>query len=55
MQVVSDRPIERQVLDTKGDLGYAIYDINRKTDNALLQELTAVKGTIRVRSAGLTE
>lgn len=47
--------IERQVLDTKGDLGYAIYDINRKTDNALLQELTAVKGTIRVRSAGLTE
>jgi D-3-phosphoglycerate dehydrogenase len=47
--------IERQVLDTRGDLGYAIYDINRRFDDALLQELGAVKGSIRVRSAGLDE
>jgi D-3-phosphoglycerate dehydrogenase len=47
--------IERQVLDTRGDLGYAIFDINQKCDEALLKELSAIKGTIRVRGAGLAE
>lgn len=44
--------IERQVLDTRGDLGYAIYDINRACDPALLQELERIPHTVRVRTAG---
>ncbi|HEX4386728.1 MAG TPA: phosphoglycerate dehydrogenase [Myxococcales bacterium] len=43
--------IERQVLDTRGDLGYAIYDVNQACDEALLQELAKIPGTIRVRAA----
>jgi len=43
--------IERQVLDTRGDLGYAIYDVNQACDEALLQELARIQGTIRVRAA----
>jgi D-3-phosphoglycerate dehydrogenase / 2-oxoglutarate reductase len=43
--------IERQVLDTRGDLGYAIYDINRACDPELLAELERIPHTIRVRSA----
>jgi D-3-phosphoglycerate dehydrogenase / 2-oxoglutarate reductase len=43
--------IERQVLDTRGDLGYAIYDIDRDCDPTLLQELEKIPHTIRVRSA----
>lgn len=42
--------IERQVLDTRGDLGYAIYDINRDCDPALLRDLERIPHTIRVRS-----
>jgi D-3-phosphoglycerate dehydrogenase len=42
--------IERQVLDTRGDLGYAIYDINQSCDATLLSELTRVPHTIRVRA-----
>lgn len=42
--------IERQVLDTRGDLGYAIYDINRACDAALLEDLNRVHHTIRVRA-----
>ena len=42
--------IERQVLDTRGDLGYAIYDINQHCDAALMAELTRVPHTIRVRA-----
>ena len=43
--------IDRQVLDTRGDLGYAIYDINKDSnDPALLQELEQIPHTIRVRS-----
>ena len=42
--------IERQVLDTRGDLGYAIYDLNRSCDDALLKQLGAVPRTIRVRA-----
>jgi D-3-phosphoglycerate dehydrogenase / 2-oxoglutarate reductase len=41
--------IERQVLDTRGTLGYAIYDINRRCDDELLGKLRAVPHTIRVR------
>jgi D-3-phosphoglycerate dehydrogenase / 2-oxoglutarate reductase len=43
--------IERQVLDTRGDLGYAIYDINRPCDRELLSDLERIPHTIRVRSA----
>ena len=42
--------IERQVLDTRGDLGYAIYDINRNCDADLVRELERIPHTIRVRS-----
>ncbi|MFZ0685174.1 MAG: phosphoglycerate dehydrogenase [Terriglobales bacterium] len=45
--------IERQVLDTRGPLGYAIYDINRACDNSLLKKLRAVPHTIRVRVPGV--
>lgn len=44
--------IERQVLDTRGNLGYAIYDINRPCDAELMRQLRAVPNTIRVRTAG---
>lgn len=47
--------IERQVLDTRGDLGYAIYDINQSCDSSLLAELTRVPHTIRVRSTRVFE
>ena len=41
--------IERQVLDTRGDLGYAIYEINQTCDEALIRELGQISHTIRVR------
>ncbi len=41
--------IERQVLDTRGQLGYAIYDINREFDQSLMDELQSIPHTIRVR------
>jgi D-3-phosphoglycerate dehydrogenase len=44
--------IERQVLDTRGTIGYAIYDINRPCDEKLIKQLHAVPHTIRVRTAG---
>lgn len=44
--------IERQVLDTRGTIGYAIYDINRPCDDKLTKQLRAVPHTIRVRTAG---
>jgi D-3-phosphoglycerate dehydrogenase len=44
--------IERQVLDTRGALGYAIYDINRPLDEKMTQQLRDVPHTIRVRTAG---
>jgi D-3-phosphoglycerate dehydrogenase len=47
--------IERQVLDTRGPLGYAIYDINRACDQALLTKLRAVPHTIRVRVPGVAD
>jgi D-3-phosphoglycerate dehydrogenase len=53
--ILADREIniERQVLDTRGPLGYAIYDINRDCDAALLAKLRAVPQTIRVRVPGV--
>ena len=50
--ILADRGIniERQVLDTRGTLGYAIYDINRPCDQELMEKLRAVPRTIRVRT-----
>jgi D-3-phosphoglycerate dehydrogenase len=52
--ILADRGIniERQVLDTRGTLGYAIYDINRACDAELMAKLRKVPHTIRVRAAG---
>ena len=52
--ILADRGIniERQVLDTRGTLGYAIYDINRPCDQELLGKLRSVPHTIRVRVPG---
>ena len=52
--ILGDRGIniERQVLDTRGTLGYAIYDINRPCNAELLALLRAVPHTIAVRAAG---
>ena len=52
--ILGDRGIniERQVLDTRGTLGYAIYDINRACDEKLMSELRRVPQTIAVRAAG---
>jgi D-3-phosphoglycerate dehydrogenase len=47
--------IERQVLDTRGPLGYAIYDINRPCTPDLLRDLHDVPHTIRVRTAPATD
>jgi len=52
--ILADRGIniERQVLDTRGNLGYAIYDINQACDDDLLAKLRAVPHTVRVRVPG---
>lgn len=52
--ILGDRGIniERQVLDTRGSLGYAIYDINRPCDAELMAMLRGVPHTIAVRAAG---
>ena len=52
--ILADRGIniERQVLDTRGALGYAIYDINQACDEELLGKLRGVPHTIRVRVPG---
>jgi D-3-phosphoglycerate dehydrogenase / 2-oxoglutarate reductase len=53
--ILADRGIniDRQVLDTRGSLGYAIYDVNQACDAALLAKLRAVPHTIRVRVPGV--
>ena len=55
--ILADRGIniERQVLDTRGTLGYAIYDINRACDEELLGKLRSIPHTIRVRVPGIAE
>jgi D-3-phosphoglycerate dehydrogenase len=52
--ILADRGIniERQVLDTRGNLGYAIYDINRDCDADLLEKLRGIPHTVRVRVPG---
>jgi len=52
--ILADRGIniERQSLNTRGTLGYSIYDINRPCDNELMTLLRAVPHTIAVRAAG---
>jgi D-3-phosphoglycerate dehydrogenase / 2-oxoglutarate reductase len=52
--ILADRGIniERQALNTRGPLGYAIYDINRSCDQELMKQLRAVPHTIAVRIAG---
>jgi D-3-phosphoglycerate dehydrogenase / 2-oxoglutarate reductase len=52
--ILGDRGIniERQSLNTRGTLGYAIYDINRPCDAELMGLLQAVPHTIAVRAAG---
>jgi len=47
--------IERQVLDTRADLGYAIYDINQACEPTLLRELEQIPHTIRVRTTSSHE
>ena len=42
--------IERQVLDTRGELGYAIYDVNSAIADDLVARLQRVPHTIRVRA-----
>ncbi|MGA7078864.1 MAG: phosphoglycerate dehydrogenase [Terriglobales bacterium] len=53
--ILADRGvnIDRQVLDTRGSLGYAIYDINKYCDEQMLAKLRAVPQTIRVRVPGV--
>lgn len=52
--ILGDRGIniERQALNTRGTLGYAIYDINRPCDQELMKDLRAVPHTIAVRAKG---
>jgi D-3-phosphoglycerate dehydrogenase / 2-oxoglutarate reductase len=52
--ILGDRGIniERQALNTRGTLGYAIYDINRPCDEELMGRLEAVPHTIAVRAKG---
>ena len=41
--------VERQVLDTRGDVGYAILDINQEWDAGLIAALEGIPHTIRFR------
>ena len=52
--ILADRDInvERQALNTRGTMGYAIYDINRPCDGELMRELKSVPHTIAVRAKG---
>jgi D-3-phosphoglycerate dehydrogenase / 2-oxoglutarate reductase len=52
--ILGDRGIniERQALNTRGSLGYAIYDINRACDQELMEQLKSVPHTIAVRAKG---
>ena len=51
-EVLAERNIniERQVLDTRGDLGYAIYDVNSDIGEDLVTRLQQMPHTIRVRA-----
>jgi D-3-phosphoglycerate dehydrogenase len=51
-KVFGDRGInvERQVLDTRGEVGYAILDINQHWDPGLISALESIPHTIRSRT-----
>lgn len=51
-KVFGDRGInvERQVLDTRGEIGYAILDINQQWDPGLIRALESIPHTIRSRA-----
>jgi D-3-phosphoglycerate dehydrogenase / 2-oxoglutarate reductase len=51
-KVFGDRGInvERQVLDTKGEVGYAILDFNQEWDSGLIGALESIPHTIRSRA-----
>lgn len=51
-EVLAERNIniERQVLDTRGELGYAIYDVNAAIGEDLVTRLQQMPHTIRVRA-----
>lgn len=51
-KVFGDRGInvERQVLDTRGEVGYAILDINQQWDTGLVSALESIPHTIRSRA-----
>jgi len=52
--ILGDRGIniERQSLNTRGTMGYSIYDINRPCDAELMKLMRAVPHTIAVRAKG---
>ena len=56
-EVLAERNIniERQVLDTRGELGYAIYDVNAGIGEDIVGRLQQVPHTIRVRSLSQQE
>ncbi len=56
-QVLAERNIniERQVLDTRGELGYAIYDVNAAIGPDLVTRLQQMPHTIRVRALSEAE
>lgn len=51
-KVFGDRGInvERQVLDTKGEVGYAILDTNQDWDSGLIKALEEIPNTIKFRT-----
>jgi D-3-phosphoglycerate dehydrogenase / 2-oxoglutarate reductase len=51
-KVIGERGInvERQVLDTRGDIGYALLDINQDCDPGLVAALEGIPHTIRFRT-----
>jgi hypothetical protein len=45
-----DINVEREVLDTKGEVGYALLDINKVLRPGLVSALEAIPHTIRFRA-----
>jgi len=49
----SDINIESQRLQTRGDLGYVVTDVNRPCDTAMIEALKAIPETIRLREISI--
>ncbi len=51
-QVIGDHQlnINKQYLETKGDLGYLLFDVDAAVDERVIAQLQGVNGTIAVRS-----